>query len=160
MNQSSERDKEMIGLIYGCIKIDGNIKFEMKEKEFKLKEKFLYEHLLNFKVEKSVKILNILNEYQLFGLDTDENISFFCISTKSFPIRISNDFLLEMKNKMNSIFSIFKENKRRMKELNELLNEQFKLFNNVTHNKDIFIECQDLIETRKQETQKNIGKIF
>ena len=69
MNQSSERDKEMIGLIYGCIKIDGNIKFEMKEKEFKLKEKFLYEHLLNFKVEKSVKILNILNEYQLFGLD-------------------------------------------------------------------------------------------
>eukprot|EP01080_Neovahlkampfia_damariscottae_P004209 gene4209-7546_t len=143
------------GLIYSCIKIDGNIKFEIKENEFKLKEKFLMEHILNFKVEKSVKILKVLNEYQIFGLnDADENISFFCISTISFPIRISNDYLLEMKNKMNSIYSIFKENKKRMKELNKLLHEQFKLFNNV--NNDIFIECKDLIEIRKEETQKNI----
>jgi hypothetical protein len=45
--------------------------------------------------------------------------------------------------------------KLRNKEMKEMLHEQYKFFNESSN--DIIVECHDLIATRREETQKNIG---
>jgi hypothetical protein len=39
--------------------------------------------------------------------------------------------------------------------MKEMLHQQFMFFNESSN--DIIVECHDLIATRKEETQKNIG---
>jgi hypothetical protein len=97
-------------ILYGCIRVQGKIKFEEKEPYFQSQP--IVSQISNFRIEKSVKMKKIMNDYNLFGLDSDENLAFFCVTSSGFPIRIANDFLLEMRNKMKSISSLFKDQKK------------------------------------------------
>jgi hypothetical protein len=63
-------------------------------------------------------------------------------------MRICNDFLQSVKTKYDKIISVFPESKKKS-EVQNMFKEEYKFYNNPTN--DILVECEELVESRKQE---------
>jgi hypothetical protein len=124
----------MKGIIFACVR-DENDKpvFQVKRQYFQRSD--YLPALATMKFREEVQLERTL-DYNIFGT-LNHGRKFYCVSTSDFPVRTCYEFMVEFR----SVTSY------------DAANEVFKRYNEQT---DIITECEELLETRKEETFRNI----